>query len=271
LEGEDRENFMYQLGFQNQPRQLTPDEYVILVLNKYAVDFSKVSPHIDLLMPTVNSWGNAQIVESIYSGSIAKGTCISLCADADIFISLSSSTTESLATIYNSLFNAVVGAGYRARKQNVSIGVFSSGFQIDLVPGKRQNPQGYDHSLYKNKTGTWTKTNIKSHVSLIQTSNRISEIRLAKIWRERNKLDFPSFYLELAVIDFFKGSREQSLSTRFWSFLEFLSHGFILKKYIDPANSNNIVSDDLTVQEKLAIKNAADKTRKMTSWGTIVW
>jgi hypothetical protein len=262
---------MYQLRPFQQPITPTSDQYLISVLNKYVVDFSKVSPQINALVPVFQRWGNKYLLESIYSGSIAKGTCISLCADADIFLSLSSTTQETLGQIYETLHNAVVSAGFQARKQNVSIGVFTGGVKIDLVPGKRQGEQGYDHSLFKNKGGTWTKTNVKKHVSLVSTSNRQNEIRLAKIWREHNGLDFPSFYLELAMIDFLKGSKEASLANRFWAFLGFLSGSFMLKKYLDPANSNNVISDDLSLSDRLKIKQAADIARKKKTWREIVW
>jgi len=94
------------------------------------------------------------------SGSRAKGTAITLSSDLDIFISLSSTTTASLSTIYNSLYNYTRSQNIQCRKQNVSIGVVYNKKNADLVPGRRQHQHGDDHSLYKYKQDTWTQTSI---------------------------------------------------------------------------------------------------------------
>jgi hypothetical protein len=39
---------------------------------------------------------------------------------------------------------------------------------------------------------------------------------------------------------------------------------------VDPANTNNIISDDLTVAERARIKAAADQALKATDWNQIV-
>jgi hypothetical protein len=246
------------------------DQYLTKIISKYQINEEGVKAQVTLLYPTIQRWGNEYLLEAIYSGSIAKGTAISLGTDADVFISLSSTTQETLAEIYHTLYNALTQAGYHARKQNVSIGVNSGGYQIDLVPGKRQSQYGYDHSLYKNKAGTWTKTNVKTHVSYVSGSNRILEIRLTKIWRELNKLEFPSFYLELAVIDCLSGRSYSDLNGNFWQVLGFLSGDFVNKRYVDPANNNNVISDDLSISERQLIESAAQIARRKTDWAQIV-
>jgi len=89
--------------------------------------------------------------EAIYSGSIAKGTAISLSADADVFISLSPATPGNIAQIYTTLFNNLTQNGYLACMQNISIGVSVEDYNIDIVPGKRLSQQNYDHILYKKR------------------------------------------------------------------------------------------------------------------------
>jgi hypothetical protein len=251
---------------------MTADQYLTQIINKYLINEAGVKAQVGIIYPTIQLWGNEFVSEVMYSGSIAKGTAVSLVTDADVFISLSSTTRESLADIYNTLYNALTQAGYQAKKQNVSIGVKAGGYKIDLVPGKRQSQYGYDHSLYKNKANTWTQTNIKTHISYVTGSNRIYEIKLTKIWREINKLDFPSFYLELAVIDNLSGKSYSDLSGNFWQVLGYLSSDdFITKRYIDPANTNNVISDDLSLSERRLIQNAARLSRTKREWEQIVW
>jgi len=250
---------------------MTADNYLDSIIAKYAINEAGVKARVQAIYPTIQGWAGSYLNEAIYSGSIAKGTAVSLSTDADVFISLSSTTPDTLSQIYNSLYDTLIRNGFQARKQNVSIGVNSQGFKIDLVPGKRQSPQGYDHSLHKNKTGTWTKTNVKTHVSHVSNSNRLREIKIAKIWRQLNKLDFPSFYLELAVIDCLSGRSSANFASNCWEVFGFLESSFVNRRYVDPANTNNVVSDDLNNAEKQKVKQLAAIARTKKQWSDIVW
>ena len=250
---------------------MTADSYLESIIVKYAINEAGVKAQVEAIYPVVKQWGGTYINESIYSGSIAKGTAISIGTDADIFISLSSTTPETLEQIYNTLYNWFSKAGYSPRKQNVSIGLSVGGFKIDWVPGKRQSQYGYDHSLYKSKTNSWAKTNVKTHVSSVNGSNRLKEIKLTKIWRQLNGLDFPSFYLELSVIDCLSGRSYSDLSGNFWEILRFLSNEFPNKRYLDPSNTNNVISDDLSAIGKSQIQTMAQISRNKKTWGEIVW
>jgi hypothetical protein len=250
---------------------MSADNYLNSIIDKYAVNEAGVKARVLEIYPVIKNWARTYLNEAIYSGSIAKGTAVSLSTDADVFISLSSTTPDTLSQIYSSLYDALIRNRYQAQKQNVSIGVKSGGFKIDFVPGKRQSQQGYDHSIFKNKTGSWTKTNVKIHVRYVVNSNRLREIKILKIWRQLNQLDFPSFYLELAVIDCLSGKPAANLSSNCWEVFGFLESSFIDKKYIDPANSNNIVSDDLNYSEKRSIQQLAADARSKKYWSNIVW
>ena len=251
---------------------MTGDQYLRNVLAKYVVNEANVKSEVNRLYPVVQRWGGNMLLESIYSGSIAKGTAISLSTDADVFLSLSSSTTGTLRQIYDSLASYFQSSGYSPIRQNVSIGIRSNSFKIDWVPGRRQSQYGYDHSLYKRKTDSWTKTNVKTHVSTVSSSNRIDEIRLTKIWRDLHKLDFPSFYLELVVIDTLRYATYGNLATNFFRVLQFLaSTKFPNSRYSDPSNTNNMVSDDLSYFEKVRVQSQAGISASKTQWGQIVW
>ena len=250
---------------------MSGDTYLGSILQKYDVHISGAEAAGNTIYPVIQTWGNGYLVKAEFSGSLAKGTGINIGTDADIFISVSSATPGNLAELYETLFNAVSQAGYKARKQNVSIGTFVNGYKIDLVPGRRQSQYGNDHSLYKNKSRSWTQTNVNTHINYVKNSNRIAEIRLAKIWRQLHELDFPSFYLEMAVIDSLKYSTVNNLSSNFLKVLESFRDSLPANRYVDPANTNNIVSDDLNNAQKLAISNQARLSRNQKTWGDIVW
>lgn len=219
------------------------------------------------IIPIINSWGAPYIHEIKLSGSYAKGTAVKGGTDIDLFISLLSTTPNTLGEIFNTLHTAVTQNGYyNARKQNVSIGLTVDGYKIDLVPAKRQDAYGSDHSLYKNKTNSWTKTNIKKHIDVVSNCGRLSEIRALKIWRNNKGLDFPSFYLELSVIEALKGSplsiNGGNIANNLVKALRYLESNFKTATIIDPANSNNIISADLSQQSKNIIAATASQALK---------
>jgi len=250
---------------------MSGDLYLRNILAKYTVEIAAAQAAGQTIYPVLEKWSKGYMLKAEFSGSMSKGTAINICTDADIFISLKATTPGTLQDIYNTLHTAVTQSGYPARRQNVSIGTTVNGHRIDLVPGRRQDQYGNDHSLYKSKTGSWTKTNIHTHINQVASSNRIDEIKLTKIWRELNGLSFPSFYLELAVIDALKYSKVGYLSSNFWSVLGFLRDDLASKRYIDPANTNNVISDDLSIQEKRNIATRAAESRNQNNWNRIVW
>ena len=101
---------------------MSSDIYLNSVNAKYRSNEAAAKAQVDVIYPTIQGWAGQYLTEAIYSGSIANGTAISLATDADVFLSLSSTTPDTLSAMYNSLYNALTEAGYRATKQNVSIG-----------------------------------------------------------------------------------------------------------------------------------------------------
>src|SRR4029077_3229366 len=126
----------------------------------------------------------------------------------------------------------------------------------DLVPAKHQGGNSEYHSLYRRRADTWAQTNVMTHIATVSGSARLSEIRVLKLWRDQKRLDLPSFYLELTVIEALSGARS-SLSQNVWRALEYLRDRFPNARVVDPANTNNVISDDLTVSDKAKIASAA--------------
>ena len=172
-------------------------------MNREAVDtgiFSPVRTVQATLEPAIRPWANRFLIGISPSGSFAKGTANKSGTDIDLFISLSSRTGETLKEIYESLFTRMQEIGYAPKRQNVSINVRVGAYDVDLVPGKHQGFPGNDHSLYRRRGDTWTKTNVSTHTNHVFAAGRLSETRILKLWRNQKGLDFPSFYLELVVI-----------------------------------------------------------------------
>jgi hypothetical protein len=109
-----------------------------------------------------------------------------------------------------------------------------------------------------------------THVGHVKLCGRISESRIVKLWRDQKALDFPSFYLELTVINALLRQPSGTLPENVWKVFGYLRDSFLDARVIDPANTNNIISDDLTGAEKARIKAAAVQTLKAKTWEEIV-
>ncbi|WP_090200460.1 nucleotidyltransferase domain-containing protein [Yoonia tamlensis] len=251
---------------------MSSDNYLRNVLTREQVDtgsFSPVRSIATTLTPMLNSWGNGYLLAIEPSGSFAKGTANKSSTDIDLFLTLSSSTPDTLAQIRSSLGNCLNHYGYQYRDQNVSLGVKVAGYQVDLVPGKRQSQYGSDHSLYRKKANTWTKTNIQTHIKLVRDSRRTEEIRVVKLWRDQWDLSFPSIYLELATLSALHGKPIGRLSENVADVLRFLSGRLTTTRIVDPANTNNVISDDLPISGKHAVATAARRALS-GSWESLI-
>jgi hypothetical protein len=251
---------------------MTADEYLQNILNREAVNTGSNSPVLSvqgILQPILNEWAGSQLRAVNPSGSFAKGTCNHSGTDIDLFISLKSDTTQTLMEIYTSLRNTMQAKGYTANQQNVSINIRVGNYDVDLVPAKHQGGNSEDHSLYRHRADTWTQTNVVKHIATVRNGGRISESRILKLWRNQKQLDFPSFYLELTTINALSGARG-TLSQNVWRTFEYLRDKFSNARVVDPANTNNIISDDLSVADRGKIKAAAEQTLKAANWGQII-
>jgi hypothetical protein len=251
------------------------DAYLRGILKREAVDTSPESPLRLVeatLWPIIWNWANGHLLSVAPSGSFSKGTANASGTDIDLFISVSPNVIETLREVYDKLDQALKNAGYKTLRQNVSINVMVGGMSVDLVPAKRQSWLIEDHSLYRRKVDSWTKTNVAAHALHVAHSGRTEEIRILKLWRDQLGLDWPSFYLELTVIralGFF--STYGDLAANVSRVFEFLRDEFPWARIVDPANSNNIISEDLTSAEKLKISAAGARARTIPYWRDVVW
>ena len=251
---------------------MSADACLQAILSREAVDTGPYSPVRGVqttLQPIIQEWAGAQLSDVSPSGSFAKGTANRSGTDIDLFISLSQNTPDTLKEIYDKLFGRMTEKGYSPKRQNVSINVKVNGYDVDLVPARRQDGYSQDHSLFRRKADTWTKTNVATHIRYVSQSGRTQEARVLKLWRSQKGLEFPSFYLELTVINALSGSRA-SLSDNVWRVFQYLRDGFSNARVVDPANTNNVISNDLTVAERGNVKAAAERALTAADWNGIV-
>lgn len=251
---------------------MTADQYLQTILAREAVDVTPSSPVRGVqarIEPIIRAWAGTHLRVVSPSGSFTKGTANRSGTDIDLFVSLAETATAPLGEIYNSLFDMLKVTGYTPKRQNVSINIRVNGFDVDLVPARQQNFLSEDHSLFRRRANSWTKTNIAKQIAYVRYSGCVSEIRVLKLWRNQKGLDLPSFHLELSAIAALNGN-PGSLSQRVWKALTYLQGNIVTARIVDPSNTNNIVSDDLTVAEKAAIAAAARTALGAKNWSEIV-
>src|SRR3546814_20641322 len=82
------------------------DEHLREVLARHRVDtglFSPVRGVQPLIEPVIQTWGGPFIVDIRTSGSFAKGTAVHGGTDIDLFVSLTSTLTDTLQRICDTL------------------------------------------------------------------------------------------------------------------------------------------------------------------------
>ncbi len=257
---------------------MTTNEYLSNILLKYQSKSIDIVKQTELV--TILKWrANTCLIDICLSWSVAKGTAISLSSDLDYFISLSHNCNEDnwgLNSIFNSLYYELQTRFWNVRKQNVSCRINFYWLEIDITPARKLPWNTNDHIIYISKTNTRQKTNIQKHINDIYNSWRRNEIKLLKIRRELHGLDFPSIYLEYLVIDYLllnKSKNSEALWNNFYHILQELSKtdwNFLFTRVVDPANSNNLLSDLLNTTEKNKIISEAKNSVNKNYWSEII-
>lgn len=253
--------------------------YLYQILDAYkGRDIQTHSATLAFIKEDLRRWAGTCFIEIVDSGSYAKGTAISNSSDIDLLISLKHDCNENfggLKSCYKLLYDWLSKSYSNVRKQNVSVRVKFNNLEIDITPARKLAGNTNDHSLYVSKKDSVKKTSIKKHIGDISQSGRTNEIKLLKIWREINGVDFPSIYLEYLLIKKILINRPKSID----SLSDNLSHIFyelaklesnpLFQTLDDPANSNNMLSELLTEDEKIKIILKAEKAANEKYWNHV--
>lgn len=248
--------------------------YVESVVSKHKsneIDYYARNNIVDPLVASLKQWAGECLQDITYSGSYAKGTSIDSTSDLDLFVSLKSSTNNTLKEIYTYLAQHLENNYSNTRRQNVSIRVSLHGYDIDVVPGKSDKGNTNYHKLYTRKKDSWIQTNVKKHIDLVKKSGRTVEISALKVWRSNFGLEFPSIMIELLTIQALKGKKIGDHDNNFWYLLQCIADSIESIRVVDPSNSNNVISDSLNKYEKTSIRKAALQCRTKAYWRDVLW
>lgn len=244
----------------------TPNQYITNVINakKRQTSITLYDYRIKQLRKDIVSWAGNHYADLFVSGSSAKGTALQGSSDLDLFLSLRPTIPGTLSEIFADFHSTLKNIGYNVRAQNVSARIKHYGLQIDVVPGKRlPNTQDW-HFLYTNRREDQNRiqTNVKHHINAVINSGRVNEIMALKIWRDINRLDLPSMYLEMYVLKVMHGkwSSKGRLADNFLFLLEHMASYFPNVAVYDPSSSTNTISNDLLKREKQKVQRIANQS-----------
>jgi hypothetical protein len=251
----------------------TAEQYAAAIVEKYRViadTGSAAHRAADAVIPLLKQWGKQSLLGITLSGAYAKNTATTLSSHVDVLIGLSPIPGTEMKSVFWSLFEFLTGRDLRPRTRNVSIQLESKGLTVDLIPAYG-NQKGAGNVLFNKRSGEAVRTDVAQHVHLIANSGRQQEICALKIWRERHSLDFPSLYLELTVLRALEGERFGQLADNVLAVVRYLADRFQKAEIRDPANRDNIVSNDLSGEARQAIVKAARKAMYEENWKKIIW
>ena len=250
---------------------LTTEQYAASIVEKYRVvpDTGSASHRAaDKVIPVLKQWGKEYLLGITLSGAYAKNTAISLSSHVDILIALNLVPNMEMKGIYWGLLEYLTEHDLRPHTRNVSIQLQCKGLNVDLIPACRETS---GNLLFNKRTGAAVHTDVAQHIHLVANSGRQQEICALKIWRERSGLDFPSLYLELTVLHALAAERFGQLADNVLAVLRYISTRFEQALVRDPANSDNIVSNDLSAADKKAVAKAARAALYDENWKKILW
>lgn len=201
------------------------------------------------------------------NGSITKDTSI-YGSDIDIQIPFKRNS-GSIENIYNAVSDFIFDEfkdtkleGIREQKHSIGL-EFNIGNEIkriDVVPLREVDNNSGDTYLYVNNTvfferPTYKKTNYLKQSKTLQFSAKEKKIiRLLKVWKVENNLKLKSIHIEFLVKKAFEKKQiSYGIEKCLLETISFLAENVMFIKIIDPANSNNIISNSLTYKEKESI------------------
>lgn len=218
-----------------------------------------------------------------YGGSKAKGTMVKSGYDLDLTIYFNHDDTEcgeTLKDIYENVQSALSDE-YHTVPKNASIrlevwdGDESKYTHIDIVPGRRvsEDSSNTDVFLYQNEgEKNRLKTNLDKHIDIIKESGVRREIKLAKIWKNKQGIDVKTFVLELMIVKILDGRKDESLEDNMqylWTELRDNSDSITVE---DPANPDGNDLTPLLEQSKYSLSSAASSALSLADvdmWSSI--
>jgi len=205
--------------------------------------------------------------KAYYGGSYAKNTMIKASYDLDIVLYWSSDSPYSLASLYKAAEGVLDRNWETVIKKKVGLELpFKGDFHIDVIPGKFSSNDDKFAYLYNNRTGGRFLTSIYYQVEYVKKSNRQDIIRLIKLWKKRKNISIKTIILESCVIEGCKGIDRSKLAPQLMATFKYIRDNIQNTRMLDPTNSNNVISNELSKETKNQIRKHAIQAIEAQYW-----
>jgi hypothetical protein len=198
-----------------------------------------------------------KIHQIVTFGSSIKGTNIRQKPKVKLLISMKEKDKRSVEEITIWLYNYLNTPEFKIQRQESQLEFNYKGVDFVVFIAKKKEKTFNYHVMQNLNFSKEILTNFNIHTTNVLESNYQKEIILMKLWREKHQLNFPTMYLELVVIDVLRKCNKKNLFSRIIRVLDFLRKDFISEKFYDPSNTNNVISDYLSLEEKAKIQSVA--------------
>jgi hypothetical protein len=206
-----------------------------------------------------------------YAGSFAKKTMVREMFDLDIVVYWPHGWNDTLRNISDAVGNVLRQKWQSVAPKTVAWTInFQGGFHVDVVPGRAIDNSFLYANLYRRDRDSSLKTSIKVHIDTVRNSGRRDAIRLMKLWRLRKRVPWKTtLALELATIEGAKGSSATDLEKQLLQVFSYLRDNITTVRLVDPANTNNVLSDELTAGDRSSIKSASQAALDAKTWDEV--
>jgi hypothetical protein len=205
-----------------------------------------------------------------YGGSYGKKTVNQSKYDLDIVVYLPDSCGLSLKEIFQQTSQVLARNRYYTDPKRVALTYrVDDRFHIDIVPGRAIDSDFVYANLYDRKKDTSLRTSIKKHIEAVKGIRQ--EVRILKLWNNQKKLNMKSFILEQLIrraMDTVDGS---SLDKNVIYIFDYIFKNIEEIRLVDPANSNNIVGEELDKTQRGQLTAHAKNALSASSWNEIVY
>lgn len=204
------------------------------------------------------------------SGSVARGTSING-SDIDITLRFKnhSFSLDNIVDLVNDFFELEYSDSrlMNVRKQGCSVGLvfelYNKKHRIDIVPQREIGNKNGDLFISINNnsffgTTSRLKTNPTIQMDYLKFTDREKKIiKILKVWKTHNNIPLPSIYLELICKQAFSQiNLTHEIDKNVCLVIKYIGNNIMASKIVDPANTNNVLSDKLDYNDKLQTQNA---------------
>ncbi len=231
-------------------------KYLVSVLDKYKLsktDFKEIKYVFD------DVWQELQAIHTYnprpyYAGSYAKKTMIKGKYDLDIVIYFPHDLNLSVEEIYNLVKETLIDKGFEIYEYGIALQIFYDEFDIDIVPAKAINKDFEYANAYNVRYNKKKRTSLKKQVESVDDIQSI--IKLMKIWRNKHNLKWHKLAMEQLVVKSLQKVDKNDFGNCFEKIMQDIKSSILGIKFIDPANSNNVIT--VSEKERMRIKQKAD-------------